>query len=75
MNSENITPRIRNYIIKGLARCLMATEMYGVLHRDIKPENFLIDSNYNLKLIDFGVGIHANDQSEDIVGTTNYIAP
>ncbi len=64
MNSGAMPTRIRNYIIKKLAKCLIATEQNGVLHRDIKPENFLVDSNYNIKLIDFGVGIHANDQSE-----------
>ena len=48
---------IRNHIVKSMVRCLEVTQSCGVLHRDIKPENFLIGDNYDLKLIDFGVGI------------------
>lgn len=75
INSGNIPVRIRNHIIRNMARCLQSTEMNGVLHRDIKPENFLIGANYDLKLIDFGVGVKSGEQDETLVGTPNYIAP
>lgn len=57
INSGNMPVKIRNHIVKSMVRCLEVTQSCGVLHRDIKPENFLIGDNYDLKLIDFGVGI------------------
>jgi casein kinase 1 len=52
----------------------------GFIHRDIKPQNFLINSNNNLVIIDFGLGkkyvrdsIHMKYcTNKNIVGTLRY---
>jgi serine/threonine protein kinase len=37
-------------LINGLKFCHEA----GITHRDLKPENIFLDSNYILKIADFG---------------------
>lgn len=49
-----------------------------ICHRDIKAENILVDSDYNIKIIDFELGIRLI--SEDSLhttrcGTLRYISP
>lgn len=38
----------------------------GIAHRDLKPENIMLDSQLNLKLIDFGLANRINDLTQDI---------
>ena len=51
----------------------------GVIHRDIKPENMMINSNFRLKLTDFGIAAAKNEtnitNSGDVIGSPHYMSP
>ena len=49
-----------------------------LMHRDIKAENIMLDQNFNIRLIDFGLStkIEKNsNNSTDICGSLGYMAP
>ncbi|KAI8141449.1 kinase-like domain-containing protein [Fennellomyces sp. T-0311] len=50
---ESLTKKIFRQIIE----CVAYLDNKGVCHRDIKDENIVIDSDYNVKLIDFGSAV------------------
>ena len=51
--------------------------MHKMVHRDLKPENLLLDRDYNIKLIDFGLANSMKDSQALITacGSPNYAAP
>jgi serine/threonine-protein kinase len=54
---------------------------HGVVHRDLKPENIMIDSDDNIKMIDFGIAANAGARRitfaklSNTMGTPDYISP
>jgi serine/threonine protein kinase len=49
----------------------------GIIHRDLKPDNIMIDQNYDIKVLDFGISKFTQNSKEltGIKGTFKYMAP
>ena len=67
-------------IIYELSSVIYYLNVFGIVHRDIKPENILLSnntSNYDIKLIDFGLGIilGPEEKSEQPFGTVSFVSP
>lgn len=73
--SESSLALIAKQVLKGL-EYLRAN---NIAHLDIKPSNLLVDSDFNVKISDFGVSMIVKDR-EDVkracsVGTSGYMSP
>ena len=70
--SEDISRKIFFDLLKAVEACHKS----GVTHGDIKLENILLNSNFNLKLIDFGFAKNIKDGLiSEITSTRFYNAP
>jgi serine/threonine protein kinase len=60
------------------ARALHYAHSRGVIHRDIKPSNLMLTTDSDLRLIDFGIALHADTEIsriEGIAGSPSYMSP
>jgi serine/threonine protein kinase len=60
------------------ARALHYAHSRGVIHRDIKPSNLMLTTDSDLRLIDFGIALHADaeiSRIEGIAGSPSYMSP
>ena len=72
---QPLKPLYCRAIFKQLISCLEYLHSEGFSHRDIKPENILFDSDYNLKITDFGLSTGKVSPLKSLVGTNGYQAP
>jgi serine/threonine protein kinase len=72
-----------NSIFNQMVSAIEYVHSVGLIHRDIKPSNFIISTDGNLKLFDFGiaknVGFQLKDPNHTIVGqqigTPSFMSP
>lgn len=62
------------YFFHQLISAIEHMNEMGLAHRDIKPDNIMLDSEFNLKLADFGFATE-NEISYNMKGTLSYMAP
>ncbi|MBI1348673.1 SUMF1/EgtB/PvdO family nonheme iron enzyme [bacterium] len=70
-------------IVQQLASALSAAHAAGLVHRDIKPSNLLVGKHGEVKLLDLGLALLADEKSnaDDLTtagqafGTPDYMAP
>lgn len=64
-------------VMKALCTALDVLHRNGIYHRDIKPENIMVDTEGNVKLIDFSIARIENKKKKDTMklGTVGYAAP
>ena len=62
-------------IFVNLISAIDSIHEFNIIHRDIKPDNILINKDYSLQIIDFGVSKELKDFTNTIIGTPYYMSP
>jgi CheY-like chemotaxis protein/tRNA A-37 threonylcarbamoyl transferase component Bud32 len=80
VNSGPLDEKLVATIFMQVAEALTALSEHQLVHRDVKPANILVCENGAVKLVDFGLAKHQQDdlnlsESGYALGTPYYIAP
>merc|ERR1719469_14189 len=66
---------IKMFFGQMITSVTMLHETLNLAHLDLKPENFLVDSEKNVKLADFGTAKHFIDEEISTLRSGQYVAP
>jgi serine/threonine protein kinase len=74
--TESVKYRLKKLIniFKECCKAVKIIHDLGYLHLDIKPQNFLISNKEQIKIIDFGESQKVGYPTNDLFGTSDYIA-
>jgi len=74
-----ISERVLSRVLRGLASGLQALHNMDITHRDIKPENIMMGTDFEPKIMDFGVvrikHAEGDTPSKEFLGTIRNAAP
>jgi cell division protein FtsN len=65
-------------IVRQICAGLREAHAHGIVHRDLKPANIMIDASGVVKIMDFGIARHSQENNHfttTITGTPEYMAP
>ncbi|KAJ3008916.1 UNVERIFIED_CONTAM: hypothetical protein HDU68_002899 [Siphonaria sp. JEL0065] len=77
--NKRIPEPLAKKIFAQIALAVNFLHTHDLVHRDLKDENIVIDSDYNIKLIDFGSAAHIPKTEREYFtkfnGTTHFASP
>lgn len=65
-------------IASQVAQALSIAHRHEIIHRDIKPQNIMVQSDGNIKVMDFGIARAKNSHltaDNSVLGTAHYVSP
>ena len=77
-HSKGFDEKLSRYYFKSLVESMVYLHDSKIAHRDLKPENLLLDSQFKLKIVDFGFATllrSNNAPNKTRLGTEKYMAP
>ncbi|XP_062928693.1 mitogen-activated protein kinase 12 [Mobula hypostoma] len=75
MKHERLTEDRIQFLVYQVLKGLKYIHSAGIIHRDLKPGNLAINEDCELKILDFGLARHADQEMTGYVVTRWYRAP
>jgi 5'-AMP-activated protein kinase catalytic alpha subunit len=66
MHCGKFEPEVARYYFRQLIAGIEYMHSKDVIHRDLKPENLVLDENFRLKIVDFGLAALNPESSEEM---------
>ncbi|XP_052214055.1 mitogen-activated protein kinase 14-like isoform X2 [Dreissena polymorpha] len=75
IKSQRLSDDHVQFLIYQVLRGMKYIHSAGIIHRDLKPSNLAVNEDCELKILDFGLARHTDDQMTGYVATRWYRAP